>query len=257
VKKRILASLVVLCLAVLVAASVYVAQDRKFDSLPNAAQSAALESNIDITQEAFKIAVIGDSWVSGHNLDASIHDALAENGIESEVISFGNPGAKSRQIYRDLDANDAVLLDNSIRYVVIVAGVNDAAGHIGSDFYAHHMMNIISLLINHDKTPVIVELPEFDIAAASDISSTIKAFAYKILFDGGKTDIIQEYRNDLKNNIIKANAPCIVIPFDPIISDYSQSKNLYANSSHLNTDGYTLLGTHIGQSIAAEHSSIR
>ena len=106
--------------------------------------------------------------------------------IEADVLSYGHPGAKSRQIYRDLTVNENILSDDGVYYVVIVAGVNDTAGHIGRDFYVHHMMNIVYELNNHKKIPVILELPEFDVAALPDIPSTVKAFAYRLILMAGK-----------------------------------------------------------------------
>lgn len=225
--------------------------DREFDSA--VVREAGTFPNYPSNNEIMKIAVIGDSWVAGEKLDASIEDSLLKNGIVADVLSYGHPGAKSRQIYRDLIVNENILSDDGVYYVVIVAGVNDTAGHIGRDFYAHHMMNIVYELNNHGKIPVILELPEFDVAALPDIPSTVKAFAYRLLFDGGKTDNIQDYRDAFNAKITDSTAEYIHIPFSPVVSDYSQSTSLYSNAWHLTEEGYALLGNHIGKNIAKYH----
>ena len=214
---------------------------------------------MDTNQNIIKVGVIGDSWVSYKHLDSSIIGSLKSLGVNADIISFGHPGAKSKNIFLDmisennLYSSNSLLRDKDIRYIVVVAGVNDAVCHMGKDFYTHHMINIVSVINSHEKLPIIVEVPEFGIEDIKEgFLSTIKHFISKVLFDIGKTDIVSDYRKSLKTKLGEQKLNYIILPFDPVVKDYSTNKYLYENPSHLNKEGYKQLGSYIGQSIATK-----
>ena len=88
--------LICLCLCV-----DYIRKGRSFDD----AADIAAHALPDDWAENIKIGVIGDSWVAGQKLDQPIKQALLASGVEVEVVSSGQPGSKSRQIYRNLLAS--------------------------------------------------------------------------------------------------------------------------------------------------------
>ena len=212
-----------------------------------------------------KIGVIGDSWVYGKKLDRSITDKLHSLGVDVSVVSFGHPGANSRQILRDLLSDNsnpysshALLLDSDVSFLAIVAGVNDATGHMGKEFYTQHIKDIVSVVDSYSKIPIIVELPEFNIEETSgSYPSIAKHEIYKILFDDGKTDVISDYRDSLKTSLDESKLNYKLIPFTPIAEDYSASINLYSSPWHLNEEGSKRLGAYIGESISVELIKLR
>lgn len=247
-------SLIVIIISLL---TVYIFRDRQMDVF-NVAQYKSLP----IKQSPnIKIGLIGDSWVSGKKLDQAIIDELKSSGINAQIVSIGHPGAKSKEIFRDLFSDNSspyssnsLLLDDDISFLVIVAGVNDAAGHIGKDFYAHHMKNIVLATNSRSKLPIIVELPEFGIETQTgNYPSIAKHYLYQLLFDDGKTDIISEYRSTLKTDLETSGLEYKLISFDPIARNYSDEINLYANPWHLNEEGCKRLGAYIGKCIVVEN----
>lgn len=256
-KKVVLTCISVSVLIIVLILIAYIMKERHMDAPQITQQDQQKPPSLNQSSN-IKIGIIGDSWVSGKKLDQSISDELKSSGINAEIISFGHPGAKSKQIYEDLISDstapyssNSLLLDNDIQYIVVIAGVNDSACHIGKDFYTCYMTNIVSEINSHAKFPVIVELPEFGIKDQKEgFLSASKHFIFKELFDNGKTDVIADYRNALKAELNKCQLNYTIIPFEPVISDYSSNIDLYANPSHLSKEGCYKLGSYIGQSIA-------
>jgi len=260
-KKSIIGIAVVslLCIGLSVA---YIREDISFDQ-PHSIQKRTAP---DDWAEHIKISVIGDSWVAGQKLDHAIKESMMASGIPAEVISSGHPGAKSRQIYRDLLNNNQadpyssnkILMDEDVDFLVIVAGVNDTAGHIGKEFYAHHMVCIIQAALDRGMTPVDVEVPEYGIAEtpAVGLLSWAKRAIYLRLFDNGKVDVISDYRKSLRDKIPPAiHGKVTFVEFTSIAHDYDSKKSLYANPSHLNRDGYEKLGRLIAKRIQESHNN--
>lgn len=96
----------------------YVNEERAFDPYP---ELTSMPRNAEGKQ--FSIALIGDSWVEHERLDRHLADALAEGALpDVKILSFGQDGAVSRAIYRNLMAppaaassSSAVLEDPDIR----------------------------------------------------------------------------------------------------------------------------------------------
>lgn len=260
-KKSIIAIIVVglLCIGL---STVYIIEDTSFDH-PNSIQKRAVPDN---WAKHIKIGVIGDSWVAGEKLDRAILESMLASGIPAEVVSSGHPGAKSRQIYRDLLNNkqsdpyssNKILMDDNVDFLVVVAGVNDTAGHIGKDFYAHHMVLLIQAALDRGMFPVVVEVPEYGIEATPtvDLLSWAKRGIYLRLFDNGKVDVILDYRKALRDSIpATIRVKVTFVEFAEIAHDYDSKKTLYANPSHLNRDGYEKLGRVIAKRIQESYNN--
>ena len=238
----------------------FIRYDRTFDSLPDI-QSSKYNHNLT---DRVKIGIIGDSWVAGQKLDRSIHESFQQcTGLYAKVISCGHPGAKSRQIFRDLISgksnpysSSGILNDDKVDYLVIVAGVNDTAGHIGADFYSYHIFSITTLAQSFSVFPIIVEVPEYGIedTPSKGFFSYSKRLIYRCLFDSFKINVIADYRQALMARLSQLpSGTFAVVSFDQVVADYSHSRDLYANPSHLNQVGYAKLGTYIGKAIAEAH----
>lgn len=210
--------------------------------------------------------MIGDSWVAGKKLDHAIEESMIASGIPAEVVSSGHPGAKSRQIYRDLlnskqsdpYSSSKILMDKDVDFLVVVAGVNDTAGHVGKEFYAHHMVLIIQAALDRGMFPVVVEVPEYGIekTPAVGLLSLAKRAIYLRLFDNGKVDVISDYRKVFRDSMPPAiREKVTLVEFSSIVHDYNNKKTLYANPSHLNRDGYDKLGKLIAKRIQESYNN--
>jgi lysophospholipase L1-like esterase len=206
------------------------------------------------------IGLIGDSWVYGTQLGPFIEKSLNAMGHNAEVISSGHPGATSKQIYQDLflpeseaTSSKKILLNENIKYCVVVAGINDSASYLGADYYAYHMCAISKSLLNHGITLVILELPEYGIEFLKPLSfrHAVKLFLFRYLFNKGEINVIKIYREELLNELKKQNLHdrVIIVDYDGVATDFSEKKYLYEDLLHINDDGRLLLAKLISQSI--------
>jgi hypothetical protein len=243
----------IICLALVF---FYIARDRSLDDLPDFTQRSTRNN----WTSSVKIGIIGDSWASGEKMDQAIKEALSTFGISSEVVSSGHPGAKSRQIYRNLFSEQTqpfssrkVFMDENLDYLLVLAGVNDTAVHMGREFYAYHVLNIIRAAQRRGIFPVVLEVPEYGIeeVSAAGFFSRAKSVIYRMIFDGMAHNVISDYRAALRSKIshsIRDNMT--LVSFDSFVDDYSKNKHLFANPAHLNKDGWRQLGIYIAKEIA-------
>ena len=206
-----------------------------------------------------KIGIIGDSWVEGKGLEVSVQKLLAAKGINAVVVPMGHAGANSRQLYRDY-LSGQLLQENDFDYLVIVAGVNDTASYIGKDFYAHHMLGIIKAAQARGVKTLYIEVPDYGIESLpftgvpwGEVLSWGKHLLFRYLHDGGKVNVIADYRKELSAGLAKLPEPVPVIEFDPKIWHYNLKNKLYANPLHLNTEGCDELSSLIADALIASH----
>ena len=106
--------------------------------------------------KVFRIGIIGDSWASGTTLDTIISDEFLKHGLKTEIISFGEPEAKTKQIYDNLYASPGApysssqILHHNLDYCIVLAGTSDAAGEMGAKFYAYYCSLIIGDLLKNN-----------------------------------------------------------------------------------------------------------
>ena len=256
--RRIFALGGVVMAGLLVGVAVYVVRERSFDvyrGIP--ARQLPADWNVRV-----KVGIIGDSWVAGGKLDEPLRRRLSEGGLEAEVVSSGHPGAKSREIYRDLladpsrpNSGKALLMDEDLDYLVVIAGVNDTFGHIGRDFYAYHILGIIQAAQDRAVEPLVVEVPEYGIECtpASGVASWGKHLLYRYLFDGGKVNVIEDYRRELSTRLTALPTPVTVIRFGSFVRDHDSSSHVYADPSHLNPQGNAALASLIAGEVIELH----
>jgi hypothetical protein len=203
--------------------------------------------------DALRVGIIGDSWATGITIDTIIKDEFAKQGIATEVISFGQPEAKTKQIYDNLYANPEQpyssyeILHHNLDYCIILAGTSDAEGEMGAKFYAYYCSLIISDLARNNIEPVFVTMPEFGFKEETDSLDILKKVRNEVsslLIDNGNTRSLDGYRkqaNDmLKDTHLKDST--IVVPFNLVCDDYEKHKLLYRNSGHLSTAGKQKMG---------------
>ncbi|MGI4020892.1 MAG: SGNH/GDSL hydrolase family protein [Janthinobacterium lividum] len=210
------------------------------------------------------IGIIGDSWVAGKKLDSVIHYTLLANKINNKVFSSGQGGAKSKIIYQNLfkkktDLNSSKnVIENRPDYCIVIAGVNDALGQVGKEFYTHHLIMIIKTLLHYNIKPIVVELPEIGIIEATDQMGFFKKgrnIIYAYFTDAGELDNIYTYRNELKKMLLEQhlNNSIIYIDFNRVCTNYKECLELYVNPSHLSRRGNIKLGKIIANDIIKNH----
>lgn len=246
-----LSALVIICL---IAVTTYIVNDRKMLPATETSSVSVVPQSIE-NYDNLKIAIIGDSWVAGEKLDAAIEEEILSYGINSDVVSYGHPGANSNQILYNLisdgtnpNSSNSLLSDESIQYVFVIAGVNDTAGHMGANYFTHHMIEIVNVLNQHNKIPVILEIPEYGIEEPEIFKSALKHNLYKILFDNNETNVLSTYRKSLVNELESTNLTYHILPIDPLLYDYHKQLELYRENDqfHLNSEGNYKLGTYMG-----------
>lgn len=194
------------------------------------------------------IGIIGDSWVAGHKLDSLMHFQLLDKGFPNTIYSSGQPGAKSKLIYENLFKDPS--LENSSKnvitqkpdYVIVIAGVNDAAGQVGKNYYQHHLSLIIDFLIYQNIKPIIVSLPEFEVEkviANMDFLSETRNRLSAYFNNEGEVDNVLTYRTNLENFLIDQNLmeKIIWIDFDNLCKEFYECKDLYRDYAHLSNKG--------------------
>lgn len=211
-------------------------------------------------EKGLQIGIIGDSWVVRQNLDSLLVKKLSDKGIQAQIYSSGNPGAKTRMIYenlfkdKDQEFSSKKVIEKKPDYCIVIAGVNDAAMHLGPQFYSHHMLMIVKTLLNYNIRPVVVSMPEFGLEENFKSKNIISALSNKgaeLVLNGGTAFKIEDYRKafqeDLKNNGLDQKV--IVLNFDEVSHDFEKDRNLYADPLHLNKLGYQKFSDFLTQSI--------
>jgi hypothetical protein len=180
-------------------------------------------------------------------------DELLRQGIKSEVISFGEPEAKTKEIYENLYASPGTpyssneILHHNLDYCVILAGTSDASGEMGAKFYAYYCSLIIDDLLKNNIEPVFVTMPDFGFREAQDSLGILKKVRNEVsslIIDNGSTGSLDDYRKQV-NEVLKdthLQDSTIVIPFNLVCDSYQKHKILYRNSGHLSTMGRQKMG---------------
>jgi len=207
--------------------------------------------------DTLTVGIIGDSWVAGKKLDSLLKDGFKKKGKEINVLSSGHPGAKSKLIYQNMfkDSTDIhsskSLIESHPDYCVVIAGVNDASGQVGAEFYSYHVEQIIKTLLKNDIKPVIVELPEFGIIESTNSMGFIKKMR-NILFskfnNKGEVDNIKTYRKNLEHHLSmsKLKDDIIFVDSDAVCYSYDNCKDVFKTDAiHLNKEGNKLLSQNI------------
>lgn len=203
--------------------------------------------------DTLRVGIIGDSWATGITIDTIIRDEFKKRGISTEVIAFGQPEAKTKEIYDNLYANPGQpyssneILHHNLDYCIILAGTSDAEGEMGAKFYAYYCSLIISDLARNKIEPVFVTMPEFGFKEETDSLDILKKVRNELsslLIDNGSTRNLDGYRKQasemLKDTRLKDST--IVVPFNLVCDDYEKHKILYRNTGHLSTVGKQKLG---------------
>lgn len=209
--------------------------------------------------DTIRIAYIGDSWADGHKSVKCVIDSLVCDALDRHVVvrTAGISGLTSKNLYY------CIFRDNSIKdviewgpdYCFVVAGINDTDRKMGKKYYKENMRLILELLLEHDITPMVLEIPSYDIRFSYKRRSRQIKIQYLVsmLLTWSKMDCIQDYR-DAYADLIKEQEwerKVITISYKDWNPDgYKDERGLYDGGlMHLNAKGYYVLDSCISKRI--------
>ena len=209
------------------------------------------------------IGVIGDSWVTKRKLDKILHEDLLRKGYENKILSSGQSGAKSKSIYYNLFKNNIELhsskfvIESNPDFCIVIAGVNDAVGQMGSQYYSHHLTGIIKTLLNYDIKPVILTLPNVGVKETLSKMNFFKKYRNILsafVNNNGIVNNIESYRRRLYQKLKLENLidQIRLIDFDQACEKYSEGSGFYYNPLHLTPKGNEKLAHYIADELIKE-----
>lgn len=117
--------------------------------------------------DTIRIAYIGDSWAERHKEITCLMDSLIQFQTRKPVIikNAGIGGLISKEIYYSFFTNSDFrdVIEWGPNFCFVSAGINDTNKKSGSNNYKENMRLIISLLLEYNITPIILEIPYYDI----------------------------------------------------------------------------------------------
>lgn len=213
--------------------------------------------------DTLRIAFIGDSWAYLHESHSCQIAQMLSDTLHTRVsvISAGENGATSKRIY-DLLSFDSPLrktLQTSPHYCVVSAGINDCNLKKGGDFYQEHMRLLADVLLQHQITPVFLEIPDYDIMGVYNRSGTLTRLRrrFSMLVTDSQKDCREQYRQALDDMLRKRNYTNRIVVlrkdlWNPLGVD--DPRQLYLSDGiHLNERGYEILDAAIARVIAADY----
>lgn len=213
--------------------------------------------------DTLRIAFIGDSWAFFHQFHTCKLSSLLTERIKKpvKVISDGTCGASSKFIYSRIGANGHIneIIKEGPDYCIIAAGVNDTHMKIGEKYYLQNMKLIINFMFHHNITPIILEIPDYDIFKVyNDANPLIKILRHmSMAYTGTRMDCRDDYRKALrkmlKNNYL--DDKYLLLRYD----DWNSNANhdidkLYREDRiHLNDKGYEFLDSCLSNIILSNY----
>ena len=209
--------------------------------------------------DTIRIAFIGDSWADGHKKTKCVMDSIVCHATEKPVIvrTAGISGLTSKNIYYGIFRNDSMkkTIEWGPDFCFVVAGINDSDRKMGKRYYKYNMKLIIEFLLDHQITPVILEIPSFDILYSFKRRTRQIKLQYLVsmLLTWSEMDCINEYRLEYANLLEEQgwDGKVITIWSDDWNPDgYRDHRKLYDEGfMHLNEKGYLVLDSCIANKI--------
>lgn len=209
--------------------------------------------------DTIRIAYIGDSWADGHKKVRCVIDSIISKETQRnvEVKTAGISGLTSKNIYYGIYRDDSMrsAIEWGPHFCFVVAGINDSDRKMGKHYYQENMRLIIELLLNNHITPIILEIPSYDIHFSFQRRNRKVKLQYLVsmILTCSKMDCIQDYRNAYKDMIRKQKweDTVITISVDEWNPDgYRDKRILYDEGlMHLNERGYLVLDSCIAQKV--------
>lgn len=209
--------------------------------------------------DTIRIAYIGDSWAYFHKNVRCVIDSIiqVETGNPTLIRNAGVGGLTSKEIYNSIFTNRVIrtIIEWGPDFCFVSAGINDCNKKVGTDNYRENMRLLMSLLLDNHITPVILEIPYYDIYYTfrnKSLASMFRDVLY-ILWTQSDINCIDLYSNTISDLIIEQQWQNVVIAirrayWNP--NGYEGQKELYTSDRiHLNQDGYFVLDSCIASQI--------
>ena len=209
--------------------------------------------------DTIRVAYIGDSWAYFHIDKKCVIDSMIHVRVGKPVLIryAGVGGLISKEIYNSIFKNKDIrsVIEWGPDFCFVSAGINDSNRKTGSDNYKENMRLLISLLLDNHITPVILEIPYYDIDYIfwkMPLVSMLRSIR-SMLWTQSPINCIDSYSiayNDLveeqqwQDDVITIRRSY----WNP--NGYEGQKELYSSDRmHLNQDGYFVLDSCIASQI--------
>lgn len=209
--------------------------------------------------DTIRIAYVGDSWAEGHQSAKCVIDSIICNVIKKPVIvrTAGVGGLTSKDIYNGLFENSSMrnVIEWGPDFCFVVAGINDTDRKKGRNYYKENMKLIIETLLDNKITPIILEIPSYDILYSFNRKRNKFKLRYCALMflTWSKLDCINDYRKAYVDLILEKRweRDVITISCDEWnFEGYQDQRGLYhEDHMHLNEKGYLVLDSCISNHI--------
>lgn len=221
------------------------------------------------SDDTIRVAYLGDSWAHNHKEMKCIIDSIIYDEIRKPVLirNAGVGGLTSKEIYNGIFKNKEMrsVIEWGPDFCFVSAGINDSNIKYGSDNYKENMRILICLLLEKNITPVILEIPYYDIYHAFWKMSFVPLIRSirSILWTQSSINCIDSYSNSYNDLIIEQQWQNDVITIrrnDWNPQGYKGQKELYTSDRmHLNQDGYLKLDSCISSHIVAylKHMNVK
>ena len=194
--------------------------------------------------DTLRLSMIGDSWVFMHKqYDDSLASHLTRAAHRpSKVSSFGICGLTSKEVYRCINDNDEMrrLLKQGADYCFVSVGINDTNRKMGASYYARHTVFILRFLLRNGITPILLEIPDYDIRYTYKIQTYDRKLLrmLSMFITGSSVDCREEYRQALVQELERERLThqVLMIPRHVFKRDH-----FTADRMHLNEEGYAVL----------------
>lgn len=211
------------------------------------------------SDDTIRIAYIGDSWAEMHkNIDCVIDSCVSEDTGRPVILkTAGVSGLTSKNVYYGFFRNDSMrnVIEWGPDFCFVVAGINDSDRKMGKNYYKENMRLILELLLENHITPVVLEIPSYDIYFSYKRRNRLIKIQYLVsmLLTWSKMDCIEDYR-DAYNELIREqkwwNRVITISYKDWNPEGYKDKRDLYDGGlMHLNSKGYFVLDSCISQKI--------
>ncbi len=245
-KKKSVAAALIACLLM---GAIAIGKTWKYYGLATERASYACLHHQDDT---LRLAIIGDSWAHLHQP----HDSLLQQTISKQtgrsvkVNSYGLCGQTSKEVYQSMFNDEGMhrLLSEGADYCFISVGINDTYKKIGANYYAHHTCMILRFLLQNGITPILLEIPDYDIAYTYEHQTLQKKLLRQLsmVITGSALDCREDYRQALR----KAMETQPLMSGTVIIANQHWDRSLYiADRMHLNSRGYQVLDSIIANQL--------
>lgn len=238
-KGKIIAATVIACLLLGTTAIIWKAW--RYYGLASEREAYACKRQQDDT---LRLAIIGDSWAHLHQpYDTLLQQTISsKTGTPVKVSSYGLCGQTSKEVYLSMfnDRGLRRLLSEGADYCFISVGINDTYKKIGADYFAHHTCLILRFMLQNGITPILLEIPDYDIAYAYE-HQTVRKKLLRQLSMGithSTLDCREDYRQALRTAMEEERLASSIV----IIANQHWDASLYATDRmHLNKRGYQVL----------------